>query len=156
LKPRWLFLSALVVLVVIPTTSLALNYFNYINGTRSKIVWERTGGFIGLNEKLIISADKSILYLSNHFNDTEGVITKAEFEDLLNKAEFFTTDRYYTVKPNAADYFAYKLTVETTSSTKTIEWVDAWASEETLPPELVEIQDQILSIIESIHQEAKA
>jgi hypothetical protein len=144
------------VLAVAPTASLALNYLSYINGTRSKIVWERIGGFIGLNEKLIISADRSILYLSNHFNDTEGVITEAELEDLLNKAEFFTKNRSYTVKPNAADYFAYKLTVETTSGTKTIEWVDAWASEETLPPALVETQDQIISIIERLHQEAKA
>jgi len=149
-------LSALVVLAIVPTTSLALNYLSYINSAHSKIVWERTGGFIGLSEKLIINTNGSILYLSNHFNDTEQVITKAEVEDLLNKVESFTPDTSYTAKPNAADYFTYKLTVETASGTKTIEWVDAWASEETLPPELVEIQDQILSIIESLHQEAKA
>jgi hypothetical protein len=51
----------------------------------------------------------SILRAKN-FNDTEWIITEAELEDLLNKAQFFTKNRSYTAKPNAADYFAYKLT----------------------------------------------
>ena len=156
MKKRWLFLGALIILTVVPTTSLAFNYWNYINDPRHEIVWERTGGFMGLNEKLIIATNGSILYISNHYNDTEMVITEAELKDLLNKAEFFTKDTSYTAKTNAADYFVYKLTVETASGNKTIKWVDKWASEETLPPELEELQDQILGIIEILHQESQA
>jgi hypothetical protein len=108
---------------------------------------------MGLYEKITIESDGSIQYTSNHYNDISNAITTAELEDLLNKTEFFTTDISYKTKSNVADFFAYKLIVETTSGTKTVEWVDAWASEETLPSELEELQNQILIIIQSLHQE---
>ena len=107
---------------------------------------------MGLNEKLFVAADGSILYISNYFDDAELVLTEDELEDLLSKVEFFTTDVSYEPKQNAADYFVYKVTMETTSGIKIVQWVDEWASEETLPPELLALQDQILNIIESLHQ----
>lgn len=148
-------IGALVLLVMVPTAGLAWNHLNYPKSTGPKIIWERTGGFIGLDEKLTITADGSVSYQSNHFGSAETDINKTDFEDLLSKAEFFTMDRSYAAKTNAADYFVYKLTVETTSGIKTIKWVDAGASEETLPPELLELQDCLLSIIEGIRQNAQ-
>ena len=114
---------------------------------------------MGLNEKLTIEFDGSVLYTSYRYNGTlngitiaDYVINKADLDDLLKKIEFFTKDVIYQTKSNVADYFLYKLTVETTFDPKTVEWVDAWASEDALPPELIDLQDQMLSIIQRLLQ----
>ena len=108
---------------------------------------------MGLYEKLTVAADGSILYVSNHFNDTELVLTETELQELLNKIELLTSNMTYAARPNTADYFTYKVTVETTSGSKIIKWVDSWASESALPFELEDLKDQMLSIIERLHQE---
>ena len=155
MKQRWIFLSVLVVLTLAPTIDLALNYLNHFNGSYSRIIWERTGGLMGLNEKLIIEFDGSVLYTSSHYYGTTNgiaiadyVITPADLDDLLDKIGFFTKDEIYKSKSNVADYFVYKLIVGTTSNPLIVEWVDAWASKEALPPELLDLQGQMLGIIE--------
>jgi len=109
---------------------------------------------MGLNEKLTIKSDGSATYKSNLFGDRELDLTEPEFKDLLfllKEVNFFALDNSYDAKPGAADYFSYRFTVQTTSDEKTIEWVDSWATEKTLPRGLEEIQIHVQSIIEKIH-----
>lgn len=119
----------------------------------TKLTWQRIGGFAGINEELVIKSDGSASYISNFFGEGNVVLTEAEFKDLMSlvdKADFFTLDRLYVVKPGVADYFNYRLTVQTTSDTKIVEWVDDWASEKPIPRGLVEVQLHIQTIIKRI------
>lgn len=118
----------------------------------TELIWERTGGFIGLREKMVVEANGSIIYLSDKFGNASSVITRAEVDILLEKTDFFVGNCSYTAKPSAADYFIYKLTVQTNLGLKTIKWVDSWASNEILPQELEEIQTSFLSLVQRLRQ----
>jgi len=132
-----------------------------VTGKAIKLTWARTGGFAGLDENLVIEADGTARYTSNLFGDGVLILDEAEVEDLMETTNFFTTDRVYTAKPDAADYFIYRLTVQTTSGSKTIEWVDEWASQESLSPDLLaagtkppyNLVSHIENIIERIRQQ---
>ncbi|MFQ6095275.1 MAG: carboxypeptidase regulatory-like domain-containing protein, partial [Candidatus Bathyarchaeia archaeon] len=126
-------------------------------GEVSRLMWHRTGGLMGLNEELIIELNGSASYSSNLFGDVELVLTEVELNDLLSileKANFFTLDRSYAAIPGAADYFSYSLTVQTTLDAKTVEWVDGWASERTIPSGLEEVQLYIQTVVERIREDA--
>jgi len=114
----------------------------------------RTGGIIGLNEEIVIRADGSTSYTSNYYGDADLVIDETEVADLFMKTNFFTADKVYIAKSGVADFFIYRLTVQTGLDVKTIEWVDSWASRETQPSELGEIQIQLESIIERTREPA--
>jgi len=153
---RKMAIVAVVIAVVVATLGFYLYQFRSPKGEVTKLTWQRTGGFIGLNEELVIESDGSASYSSNRFGDAELVLTEVELKGLLSlleNASFFTLDRSYAAKPGAADYFSYSLTVQTTSDAKTVEWVDGWASEKTIPAGLGDVQLYIQAIIERIHQD---
>lgn len=120
-------------------------------GGVNELTFVRTGGFIGINEKLVIKDNVSTEYTSNRFGNTSLIIDKAEIADLRNKTGFFTADRIYSPIPGAADYFNYRLTVQTGFTVKTIQWVDSGVSNETIPTQLQQIQ----LILENIVQRAR-
>lgn len=145
---------AIVVVVFLATSALCIHQFTSQEGEITKLTWNRSDGFIGLNEKLTIESDGSATYKSNLFGNGELDLTEPEFKDLLSllkEVSFFALDNSYDAKPGTADYFSYRLTVQTTSDEKTVEWVDGWASEKTLPRGLEEVQIHIQSVIEKIH-----
>jgi hypothetical protein len=119
------------------------------------IIWQRTGGFIGLNEEMVIAADGSVSYTSDKFGAAEIVLTEDEIEELLNKADFITNGTY-TAKQGVADFYIYRLTLQTASGKRTVEWVDDWASRATLPNELTALQLHLESVVERAHQKTGA
>ena len=142
------------IVVIIVAASLGFYFLQYggiWGGRVTKITWQRTGGFMGINEALMIESDGSASLTSNLLGDMELVLSEVEFKSLISlikEANFFRFDDSYRAKSGVADYFIYRLTVETTSMVKTVEWVDSWASEKTLPEMLGEIEGHILSIIQ--------
>ncbi|MBI4258164.1 MAG: hypothetical protein HY619_04340, partial [Thaumarchaeota archaeon] len=117
-------------------------------GGLTEITWGRTGGFIGLDEKLVIRPNGMVEYTSNRFGNVDFLLDNAEVASLFNKTGFFLGDRSYTSNSSAADYYTYRMTVQIGSDVKSIDWVDGWASEEPLPSELGEFQLQLESIVE--------
>jgi hypothetical protein len=115
----------------------------------SKIVWTRSGGFIGLDENIVINNDGTASYSSIQFGDGEMVISKNEYEHLMGKLNYFTEDVQFLARQDAADYFIYRVTVQSALGTRVIEWVDSWASQESIPIELDEIELHFLNLFAS-------
>lgn len=121
----------------------------------TRLTWERTGGFMGLNEELVINSNGSASYLSNYFGNGNVILTEAELEEvmsLVERVDFPSSEGGYPAKPGVADFFSYSLTVQTSSGTKTVKWVDEWASAKPLPSGLVEVQNYIQTIIVKIRE----
>jgi hypothetical protein len=140
-----------VVLVAIGAVLLGAAFFYPVYrevGGVNELTFTRTGGFAGLDERLHVRENGTADYISNRFGNTTLQIDKADVSDLLNKTDFFTTDKVYNAVSGAADYFIYGLTVQKGFNVTTIQWVDQGATNETLPPQLLEIQNQIENIIQ--------
>jgi hypothetical protein len=137
--------------------AVLLGWYYFQSGTEdidTEIEWTRSGGFIGLNEELIIESDGSMSYSSNPFGDGSLMLTEVELEDLLSQMdEALSTglDDAYIARSGVADFFQYQLTVRKDSEIETVQWVDSWAAEKTIPNNLEEIQLIILSLIDRIH-----
>lgn len=116
----------------------------------SKIVWTRSGGFMGLDENIVINDDGAVSYSSILFGDGEMVLSKDEYEQLIGKLNYFTGDVQFLARQGVADYFIYRVTVQSALGTRVIEWVDSWASQESIPMELDEIGLHFLNIVERL------
>lgn len=93
-----------------------------------KIYFERSGGFAGMH--IVFSLDTSLLTPE----DARGVL------DLINKAKFF--DLPSSSPPpqkGSADYFQYRLSVETDERKHTVETTD-----ETIQPSLRPVVDFLM------------
>ncbi len=129
-----------------------------------KLTWEKTGGFVGIDEELVVEADGSTKFSSNLFDDSVACqkeirtvcmrLDESELLDLMKAANFFSSDIIYNTRPGAADFFTYRITLVTSSDPKMVEWVDDWASAESLPADLVDLQLHMESIIERMRQHA--
>jgi hypothetical protein len=116
----------------------------------SRIVWERSGGFMGLNEKIEINDDGAASYTSAQFGDGEIEISGEEYEQLVRMLNYFTGDAQFAAKTGVADYFVHRITVQSGLGTRVIDWVDGWASQEPLPAELEEINLRFLGLVERL------
>jgi hypothetical protein len=118
--------------------------------TITGILWQRSGGFAGLDETLEIEPDGSVTLYSNLLGEKEFTLSEAEWNKLLSVIEnsgFIGFEELYEPGSGVADFFTYSLAVERGSGTKRVEWVDDWASESELPVGLKDIEEHILSII---------
>ena len=70
----------------------------------------------------------------------------------MDEANFFALDCVYAANPSAAEYYGYKLTVQTDSEVKMVEWVESWASEKAISSGLEEIQLHIEKVIGKMRQ----
>jgi len=114
------------------------------------ILWQRSGGFAGLDETLEIEPDGSVTLYSYLLGEKEFTLSEAEWNNLLSVIEnsgFTGFEELYEPGSGVADFFTYSLAVERASGTKRVEWVDDWASESELPVGLKDIEEHILSII---------
>ena len=118
-------------------------------GSLERIIWERSGGLIGLDEELVIFPDGSVRYSSVEFGNADLIIREDEFANLIAFTDSLG-DKVLSPDPSASDFFTYKVTIETTLDSRTIEWVDDWASQESLTDEIEALQGQIESIIARI------
>lgn len=118
-------------------------------------VWQKHGGIAGINEELTITSVGTLSFTSNLQNDNQGQITFIELNnlvDLVDETEIFSVNnKSYTAKNGVADFFSYSLTMNINGE-QTVSWVDDWASEETLPQTLKDLQSHIENIIETINQ----
>jgi hypothetical protein len=115
------------------------------------IMWQRSGGFAGVDETLEIEPDGSVTLSSNLPGVKEFTLSEVEWENLLLVIEnsgFNGFEASYASGSGVADFFSYSLAVTRGSSTKRVEWVDDWASESELPDGLKDIEEYILSIIQ--------
>lgn len=106
-----------------------------------KVELHRTGGIAGLNELLVIEPDGEGRYLSNFRGEK---FFSLSMDQLLRLKALILGDdlqaimpETYRAKPDAADYFAYSLTVTyytdgQETANKTLSWVDEWALAEPL------------------------
>jgi hypothetical protein len=116
----------------------------------SGIVWERSGGFMGLYEKIEINDDGTVSYTSAQFGDGEIEISREEYEQLIRMLNYFTGDAQFSARSGVADYFVHRLTIQSDLGTRVIDWVDGWASQEPLPTELEDIGLRFLGLVEML------
>jgi len=134
-----------------------------IQGSRIyiEIEWKRTGGFAGADDNLTSGIDNIAHYSSKfHAGKTFKVeLTPQQVRELKRTiiGNNFTAinPESYQAKPGAADYFAYELTVTIheeagMKTSKTVTWVDRWASETPLPEQLITIQRGIEVLVNQI------
>ena len=93
-----------------------------------RISIERSGGFTGLRMSFTLSEDM----LSQD--------EMQKIQDIINNANFFEIPPKASAPPGAADYFQYKITVETDEKSHTIETNDL-AMQESLQP-LIEFLEE--------------
>ncbi len=121
-------------------------------GGVNEITFTRTGGMIGLDERLHIKEDGTADYTSNRFGNVTAIhLDKSVVDSLFNKTGYFKANKTYDLSMAAADYLIYGLTVQRGFNVTTIQWVDAGASNQTLPSQLLDIQSQIENIILNAH-----
>ena len=128
----------------------------------TKLTWLKTGGIAGVSDELVIESDGSTTYSSDHFGDEVECrkliktacldLDEKELAELLRKVDSLSIEGAYNAKSGVADHFSYTLTTQVGSDRKTYRWVDDWASEESLPRELVETQLHLESIVERARQ----
>jgi len=134
-----------------------------IRGSRTylEIEWKRTGGFPGAEDNLKVGIDNIAYYSSKfHAGKTFRVdLTPQQVRELkrIIMGNNFTNVKpeSYQAKPTAADYFTYELTVTIreeaeVKTTKTVVWVDEWASERPLPDQLITIQRGIEALVNQV------
>jgi hypothetical protein len=118
--------------------------------TITGIMWQRSGGFAGLDETLEIELDGSVTLYSNLHGEKEFTLSETDWNNLLSvikNSGFTGFEMSYEPGSGVADFFTYSLAVKRGSSTKRVEWVDDWASESELPIGLKDIEEHILSIV---------
>ena len=113
----------------------------------TKLTWERNGGFAGVTDELTIDVDGFVLYDSTIFGSFELLLNADEVAGLMASAERVTTGNVYSAEEGMADFFTYRLTIQTFLTSEQVEWVDEWASAETLPEQLIEFQNKMESIV---------
>lgn len=121
----------------------------------SQFIWQKFGGIAGISQELIIASDGSISFRSNLHNDYQDKLTKNDLNNFIELIEniklFSENSTSYTAKNGVADFFIYSLTLNLNGEEKSIVWVDDWASQDTLPQYLRDIQSYIENIIEEIN-----
>ncbi|MFC1803833.1 carboxypeptidase regulatory-like domain-containing protein [Thermoproteota archaeon] len=146
---KWMLIALIAVLIA---ATIGLYYFVLRPTPRiTGIMWQRSGGFAGLEETLEIEPDGSVTLSSNLLGEKEFTLSETEWNNLLSVIEnsgFTGFEASYKSGSGVADFFTYSLTIERGSSTKRVEWVDDWASESELPDGLKDIEEHILSIIQ--------
>ena len=146
---KWMFIALLAVSIAVV---FGLYYFFLRpNPTITGVVWQRSGGFAGINETLEIESDGSVTLSSNLLGGNQFILSETEWNQLLSVIEnsgFTGFEASYEPRSGVADFFIYSLEVKKGSSTKQVEWVDDWASESELPEGLKDIEEHILSIIQ--------
>lgn len=118
----------------------------------TKLTWERNGGFAGVTDELTIDIDGFVLYDSSIFGSSELLLDADEVAGLMASAEGVATGKIYSAEEGMADFFTYRLTIQTFLTSEQVEWVDEWASVETLPEQLIELQSKIDSIVMRIQE----
>jgi len=76
------------IVVIIVAASLGFYFLQYggiWGGRVTKITWQRTGGFMGINEALMIESDGSASLTSNLLGDMELVLSEVEFKSLISR-----------------------------------------------------------------------
>ena len=148
---RRVIVAAILISVVTIAYIYQITLFSSQQTQVTRIVWERSGGFAGLDETLAMEADGSATLSSNLIGVVEFMLSQNEWETLLNIIEepnFMRLDTSYGPRSGVADFFSYSVEVTTKTKTYFIEWVDDWASEKTLPDVLKMIEEYILLIIQ--------
>jgi hypothetical protein len=128
---------------------LSIDVLNIIHRA-SRVVWERSGGFMGLDENIVITDDGAVSYSSTQFVDGEMEISREEYEQLIHELNYFTRDLRFDAKQGVADYFIYRVIVNSALGMRVFDWVDGWASQEPIPGELEEIGMHFLSLVERL------
>jgi len=146
-KSNILLIAVLAATVILVSVAYLYPVSKQVGGV-TEITFVRTGGFIGLDEKLNIRSDGTVSYTSNRFGNTSFVINSTDVTSLFKETSFFTDDKIYEPRQGPADYFFYTLVVQDGFNVKSIEWVDGWASEEALPFGLNETQLHLESIVQ--------
>lgn len=123
-----------------------------VTGGITKLTWERNGGFAGVADELTIDIDGFVLYDSSIFGSSELLLDADEVAGLIASAERVVTGKIYFAEEGMADFFTYRLTIQTFLTSEQVEWVDEWASAETLPAQLIEFQSKIDSIVMRIQE----
>ena len=143
-----------IVLIVVAVAAAAVYYYSFMMKPAPEItgiVWRRSGGFAGFDETLTIGSEGSVALSSNYLGEVEFTLTEEEWGvlgALITDSGFIELDANYGAKSGVADFFTYSLTVELDSTSKKVQWVDDWASEEELPSGLGDIGEAILALIQ--------
>ncbi len=149
INSKWIFIAFIAVSIAVIS---GLYYFiSRSSPTITGIMWQRSGGFAGLDETLEIWPDGSVMLSSNFLGEKEFTLSETEWNHLLSviKNSGFTGFKAsYEPRSGVADFFTYSLTIKRGSGTKQVEWVDDWASETELPDGLKAIEELVLSIIQ--------
>lgn len=123
------------------------------------LVWHRTGGIAGANDVFRVSPDGFAAYTSRFagsFNTTLSREALAQLQALIIEHELLRLQpTEFHGKPGAADYFAYELEVTVNGTTKRIVWVDAWAADPPLSPQLANFQNALQAFIKDLTSSVK-
>ncbi len=152
-KPRTLTLMVALIL-------LSLAFYTIIYPTlfeseeANKIVWERSGGIIGLSETLIIERGGSVSY-SLDGSELATSLSPVEVQkiNLMIRQALLDLAESYPAKQGAADYYTYTLIIYTLSYTKRVSWVESGVAEKPIPSSLKEIEALILNISQRLRAE---
>jgi hypothetical protein len=114
----------------------------------------KSGGIAGINNTLIVTEDGSATFTgASSFKSKINPVDFSEFKDVLKNLDQISS-RVLQARAGAADYFSYKLTLNSLGKTTEIFWVDEWAVDQTFPERLRIIQSAIEKIIQIITAES--
>jgi hypothetical protein len=148
-----LIVSVGVAIILVATVSSLLLMPSILGDGQGKaptVSWQRSGGIMGLREELVVAPDGRTNYTSNYFGSAQPVLNGSTVEELWKMVESITESKTYTAKAGAADFFFYTLTLNYSGSpAKIVKWMDGWASTETLPSQLSDIQSFMTGLVQT-------
>jgi hypothetical protein len=148
-----LIVSTAVAIILVATASTFLLMPSILDNGQGKaptVSWQRTGGIMGLREELVVAPDGRSNYTSNYFGNAQFVLNGSTVKELQKMMESITASKTYTAMGGAADFFFYTLTLNYSGSpAKVVKWVDAWASTETIPSQLSDIQAFMTGLVQT-------
>ena len=110
--------------------------------------FERVGGITGSHDIYIIDNNSTAFFLSRGRQYLQQGLSQNQLQKasqiILNNSFLSLKGNIFEARDNAADYFTYSLKVILSSGSKleskSVVWVDEWASVEPLPSNLTKVQ----------------
>lgn len=126
----------------------------WLNSSRPDLglLFARTGGIAGFDEKLVLDSEGNATYTDLKTAKAASIIlTPAEHWDLhifLEQQGLMTiSPEEFQPRSNVAEFFSYQLNASVAGEGKAIRWVDSWASRQSIPWPLHQIESRLASLM---------
>lgn len=148
MRQRTLVIAGLTVIGVAIAVALPIAIIAMQGSHELKFEYVKSGGIIGINERLAFDSKTGAIMFYPSTLDTAGERQLAdakvqEIRETIAGSGFFAMDSVYPPRQGPADYFSYSLTITMDGRTHSVSWVDDFATSVPVPEALKNLVSEI-------------